>query len=66
MCAAPHRPALYPVANATSGTIRLKLLKIAALVTTSVRRVRIAMASAYPWQNEWELAHAFLCAAGGR
>ena len=53
-------------ANATCGTIRLKLLKIGAVVTTSVRRVRIAMASAYPWQNEWELAHAFLCDAGGR
>lgn len=53
-------------ANATCGTIRLKLLKIGAVVTTSVRRVRIAMASAYPWQNEWDLAHAFLRAAGGR
>jgi len=53
-------------ATATCGTIRLKLLKIGAVVTTSVRRVRIAMASAYPWQNEWDLAHAFLRAAGGR
>jgi hypothetical protein len=53
-------------ASATCGTIRLRLLKIGALVTTSVRRVRVAMASAYPWRDEWELAHAFLCAAGGR
>jgi hypothetical protein len=53
-------------ANATCGTIRLKLLKIGALVTISVRRVRIAMASACPWREEWELAHAFLKAAGGR
>ena len=53
-------------ANASCGTIRLRLLKIGALVTTSVRRVRIAMASAYPWRDEWELAHAFLSAAGGR
>ena len=47
-------------ANATCGTIRLKLLKIGALVTISVRRVKIAMASAYPWQHEWALAHAYL------
>jgi hypothetical protein len=53
-------------ATATCGTIRLRLLKIGALVTISVRRVKIAMASAYPWRDEWELAHAFLCAAGGR
>ena len=48
------------LAKATADTIRLKLLKIGALVTTSVRRVRIAMASAHPWQQEWRLAHARL------
>jgi hypothetical protein len=53
-------------AQATCGTIRLKLLKIGALVTTSVRRIRIAMASAYPWRDEWELAHALLSAAAAR
>jgi hypothetical protein len=53
-------------ANASCGTIRLRLLKIGALVTTSVRRVRIAMASAYPWRDEWELAHAFLSSTSGR
>ena len=53
-------------ANATCGTIRLRLLKVGALVTTSVRRIKIAMASAYPWRDERELAHAFLCANGGR
>jgi hypothetical protein len=53
-------------ANATCGTIRLRLLKVGALVTTSVRRIKIAMASSYPWRDEWELAHAFLRAAGGR
>ena len=52
-------------ANATCGTIRLKLLKIGAVVTTSVRRVKVAMASACPWRDEWELAHALLRAAGG-
>lgn len=47
-------------ANATCGTIRLKLLKIGARVMLSVRRVKIAMASAYPWRDEWELAHHYL------
>lgn len=50
-------------ARATCGTIRLKLLKIGALVTVSVRRVRIAMASAHPWQREWAIAHDRLSAA---
>jgi hypothetical protein len=50
-------------ADATCGTIRLKLLKIGALVKTSVRRIKLAMASAYPWQPEWALAHARLSAA---
>lgn len=53
-------------ANATCGTIRLRLLKIGAVVTTSVRRIKIAIASACPWRDEWELAHAFLCGNGGR
>jgi hypothetical protein len=47
-------------AEATCGTIRLKLLKIGALVTISVRRIKIAMASACPWAQEWRLAAARL------
>ncbi len=47
-------------AEATCGTIRLKLLKIGALVRISVRRVKFAMASSCPWQHEWALAHARL------
>jgi hypothetical protein len=47
-------------ADATCGTIRLKLLKIGALVTISVRRVKIAMASACPYAHEFGLAHALL------
>jgi hypothetical protein len=47
-------------AAATCGTIRLKLLKIGALVRISVRRVTVAMASACPWQHEFALAHAML------
>jgi hypothetical protein len=51
------------LASTTCGTIRLKLLKIGALVTTSVRRVRIAMASACPFQDVFAAAHARLCRA---
>jgi hypothetical protein len=40
-------------ANATCGTIRLKLLKIGALVRISVRRIKIAMASACPAAEAW-------------
>src|SRR4051812_4215483 len=47
-------------AQASFGTIRLKLLKIGALVRRSVRRVVIAMASACPVQQEFALAHALL------
>lgn len=47
-------------AAATCGTIRLRLLKIGALVRISVRRVSIAMASACPSQHEFALAHAML------
>ena len=51
-------------ATATCGTIRLKLLKIGALVRVSVRRVAVAMASACPSQHAFALAHAFLRRAG--
>jgi len=40
-------------ADATCGTIRLKLLKIGALVRISVRRIKIAMASACPAAADW-------------
>ncbi|HUA55212.1 MAG TPA: IS1380 family transposase [Candidatus Sulfotelmatobacter sp.] len=51
-------------ARATCGTIRLKLLKIGALVRVSVRRIKIAMASACPYQREFAVAHALLAQAG--
>jgi hypothetical protein len=51
------------LAEATCGTIRLKLLKIGAQVRVSVRRIKIAMASAYPYAEEFALAHARICAA---
>jgi hypothetical protein len=44
------------LAEATCGTIRLKLLKIGALVRISVRRIRIAMASACPSAPIWGVA----------
>ena len=47
-------------AEASCGTIRLKLLKIGALVRISVRRIKFAMASGCPWQHEWSLVHARL------
>ncbi|HEX6015632.1 MAG TPA: IS1380 family transposase [Geminicoccaceae bacterium] len=47
-------------ATATCGTIRLKLLKIGAQVRKSVRRIKIAMASACPYQAEYQLAYLYL------
>ena len=47
-------------AVATCGTLRLKLLKIGAQVRTSVRRIKVAMASAYPYQTEYHLAYLYL------
>jgi hypothetical protein len=37
--------------RAQAGTIRTRLLKIGALITVSVRRVRIALSESYPWQD---------------
>jgi hypothetical protein len=51
------------LAQATAGTIRLKLLKLGALVTVSVRRVKIAIASACPMKGVFATAHRRLCLA---
>ena len=51
------------LAQATAGTIRLKLLKLGALVTVSVRRVKIAIASACPLKAVFASAHRRLCRA---
>jgi hypothetical protein len=48
------------LAKATCGTIRLKLLKIGAVVTKSVRRLKAAMSSACPNAAAFRLAHARL------
>ena len=47
-------------AEATCGTIRLKLLKLAGLVRISARRIKVALASACPYADEWRLAAARL------
>jgi hypothetical protein len=47
-------------ASATCGTLRLRLLKIGAQVRVSVRRIKVAMASAFPYAGEFALAHARL------
>ncbi len=49
-------------AEATCGTLRLALLKIGAQVRRSVRRIKLAMASAHPFQDEFALAQARLTA----
>jgi hypothetical protein len=49
------------LASATAATIRLKLLKLGALVTVSVRRIKVAIASACPLKSVFAQAHARLC-----
>jgi len=51
------------LANATCGTIRRKLFKIGALVTISVRRIKLAMASGCPDKAAFATAHRALGAA---
>lgn len=48
------------LARATVGSLRLKLLKVAARVTVSVRRVYIQLSSAYPRPDLFRLCHARL------
>jgi hypothetical protein len=50
------------LAVASIGQIRLRLFKIAARLTVSVRRVRIELCSAYPLQALFALVHRRLCA----
>jgi len=38
------------------GTLRLRLLKIGATITESVRRVVVSMSSAHPWKDLWTKA----------
>ena len=50
-------------ADATCGTIRLKLLKIGAQVRISVRRIKFSMASAFPYTDVFRTAWAALDSA---
>jgi hypothetical protein len=45
------------LADATCGTIRRKLFKIGALVTISVRRIKLAMASGCPYKTVFAMAY---------
>jgi hypothetical protein len=51
------------LADASCGTIRRKLFKIGALVTISVRRIKLAMASGCPYKAAFATAHRALVAA---
>ena len=53
------------LAQATCGTIRLRLLKIGAMVRVSERRITVKMASGHPWQQDWAIAHRAFAAAAG-
>lgn len=53
------------LAKATVGTLRLKLLKIAALVSVSVRRVRVRLCGACPEREVFAQAHRRLRAGSG-
>lgn len=45
------------LAQATAGSVRLKLLKVAAQVRVSVRRVYVQLSSAYPMRELFALCH---------
>jgi hypothetical protein len=50
------------LAQATVGSVRLRLLKVAAQVRVSVRRVYVQLSSAYPLQSLFRLCHRRLMA----
>jgi hypothetical protein len=50
------------LAQATVGSVRLRLLKVAAQVRVSVRRVYVQLSSAYPLQKLFQLCHRRLMA----
>jgi hypothetical protein len=43
--------------RATVGTLRVKILKVAAQVSVSVRRVYVQLCSSYPLQELFRLCH---------
>jgi len=50
-------------AAASCGSIRLALLRIGALITVSCRRIKLAMASGCPYQDDFRQARVLLAAA---
>jgi hypothetical protein len=50
------------LARATVGSVRLKVLKVAAQVRVSVRRVYVQLNTAYPWQERFRRCHRRLMA----
>ena len=48
------------LAQATAGTIRVRLLKVGALIEVSVRRVHVRLSSAFPLRSVFARAHAAL------
>lgn len=52
------------LANATCGTIRLRLLKIGAIITVSVRRVVVSLSSAFPLAELFSRLCSGLCPTG--
>jgi hypothetical protein len=53
------------LAKATVGTLRLKLLKVAAAVSVSVRRIYVQMSAAYPYQELFAHCHQRLMTLAG-
>jgi hypothetical protein len=58
--AAPDRAALHPVCDRDLWHHPPQALKIGAQVRTSVRRIKVAMTSACPYQDEYHLAYLYL------
>lgn len=54
------------LALAQAGTLRVKLLKVAARVWVRCRRVRVQLPSSYPWQRLWRELVARLQAGGAQ
>jgi hypothetical protein len=52
--------------TAQAGTLRVKLLKVAARVLVRCRRVRVQLPTSYPWQRAWRQLVSFLLAGLGR
>jgi hypothetical protein len=44
------------MARAQVWTIRNRILKVGAIFTQSVRRIRVSLSKAYPWAHIWEIA----------